>query len=235
MPAGLGWGAAGLGWQKGREISGSDGKVPPCGADTANVPPLSIRQDRRKPGCGGAGVEHGSRTTESATAPHLRVRRRSQFAGFAAILAPPGFVAILDSQTRRGICGTGEKVPPCHADRAETPPSRTKQGGGYPDTAGPEVARGYPNEAGRRDERGRTNSTGQGFTAAPAPQRWREKCRTVEKVPPWEADRAETPPSRRWRGTSPIGDEHNARRGTHDARCETRNARRETRDAQRTT
>ena len=90
LPAGLGCGAAGLGWQKGREISGSDGKVPPCGADTANVPPLSIRQDRRKPGCGGAGVEHGSRTTESATAPHLRVRRRSQFAGFAATLAPQG-------------------------------------------------------------------------------------------------------------------------------------------------
>ena len=126
---------AGLCSRKGREISQSDEKVPPCDADAAIVPPLSIRQYRRTPGCCGAGAERGSRITKSAAAPHLRVRRHSRTEEFAATL---------DSQRRRRNCRTGEKVPPCHVDRAETPPSRTKRLGGYPDTSGPELARELP-------------------------------------------------------------------------------------------
>jgi len=67
--------------QKRRGNRGTGEKVPPCDADRAKIPPLSIRQHRRTPCCGGTGVQHGSRTTESAAAasqgsPQLAHRRK---------------------------------------------------------------------------------------------------------------------------------------------------------------
>ena len=114
--AGLGVGAAGLGspnspvWNRGKGGESLDRTKKSLPAKLIRQMSLLCRPGRtgRRP-YAAAQAHSTALEPPNPPPPHARLHRRSA------------------SQKWRENCGTGEKVPPCDADRAKIPPSRTRR------------------------------------------------------------------------------------------------------------